>query len=178
MCIRDSAFAADNTNVAIDGLLANSAAGDTIVLSVWGIGDNVGQDANFTVTYGSNTASEGNTQATRYNGPDQGQGSAEGSIPFVNFTFVADGVTDRISFDIGGSGVFVPINAFSLSVTPALNETFLGDVNLDGVVNFLDISPFIAVLSSGDFQAEADCNQNGFVNFLDISPFIGILSGS
>ena len=143
------AFAAGNTNVFIDGLLANSAAGDTIVLSVWGIGDNVGQSANFTVTYGSNTASEGNTQATRYNGPDQGQGSAEGSIPFVNFTFVADGVTDRISFDIGGSGVFVPINAFSLSVTPALNETFLGDVNLDGVVNFLDISPFIAVLSSG-----------------------------
>ena len=54
----------------------------------------------------------------------------------------------------------------------------LGDVNQDGDVNFLDISPFIAVLSSGDFQAEADCNQNGFVNFLDISPFIGILSGS
>ena len=172
------AWGADNTNVAIDGLLANSAAGDTIVLSVWGIGDNVGQDANFTVTYGSNTASEGNTQATRYNGPDQGQGSAEGSIPFVNFTFVADGVTDRISFDIGGSGVFVPINAFSLSVTPSANETLLGDVNLDGLVNFLDISPFIAVLSGGDFQAEADCDQSGFVNFLDISPFIGILSGS
>ena len=170
------AWGADNTNVAIDGLLANSAAGDTIVLSVWGIGDNVGQDANFTVTYGSNTASEGNIQETLYNGPGQGQGSAVGSIPFVNFTFVADGVTDRISFDIGGSGVFVPINAFSLSVTPSANETLLGDVNLDGLVNFLDISPFIAVLSGGDFQAEADCDQSGFVNFLDIAPFIGILS--
>ena len=167
------AWGADNTNVAIDGLLANSAAGDTIVLSVWGIGDNVGQDANFTVTYGSNTASEGNIQETLYNGPGQGQGSAVGSIPFVNFTFVADGVTDRISFDIGGSG-FVPINAFSLSVTERI--PLLGDVNLDGVVDFFDIAPFISALNS-PYQLEADCDENGFVNFFDISPFIEILSG-
>lgn len=51
-----------------------------------------------------------------------------------------------------------------------------GDVDLSGVVNFLDISPFIAVLSSGDFQAEADCDCDGLVNFLDIAPFIQILS--
>ena len=53
----------------------------------------------------------------------------------------------------------------------------LGDVNLDGVVNFLDISPFISVLSGGPFQVEADIDENGVVNFLDISPFIAILSG-
>ena len=53
----------------------------------------------------------------------------------------------------------------------------LGDVNRDGVVNFLDISPFIALLTNGTFQAEADCDENGAVNFLDIAPFIGILSG-
>jgi hypothetical protein len=52
-----------------------------------------------------------------------------------------------------------------------------GDVNLDGAVNFLDISPFIAVLSSGGLQAEADCNESGAVDFLDISPFIATLSG-
>ena len=52
----------------------------------------------------------------------------------------------------------------------------LGDVNLDGAVNFLDISPFIALLSNGDFQAEADINEDTDVNFLDISPFIAILS--
>ena len=52
------------------------------------------------------------------------------------------------------------------------------DVNLDGVVNFLDIAPFISVLTIGDFQAEADCNQDGVVNFLDIAPFITILTNS
>ncbi|MCL4144108.1 UNVERIFIED_CONTAM: hypothetical protein GTU68_054324, partial [Idotea baltica] len=54
----------------------------------------------------------------------------------------------------------------------------LGDVNLDGFVDFLDISPFIAVLSAGGNQAEADVNQDGVVDFLDISPFIALLSGS
>ena len=54
----------------------------------------------------------------------------------------------------------------------------LGDCNLDGVVNFSDISTFIAVLSTGDFKAQADCDENGEVNFLDISPFIAIITGS
>ena len=55
-----------------------------------------------------------------------------------------------------------------------------GDVNLDGVVNFLDISPFIMALTMGEmgeFQAQADCNGDGEVSFLDIAPFIQILAG-
>ena len=57
-------------------------------------------------------------------------------------------------------------------------DVVLGDVDLNGVVNFLDIAPFIGVLSTVEFQAEADTNQSGEVNFLDISPFIAILAGS
>jgi hypothetical protein len=52
----------------------------------------------------------------------------------------------------------------------------LGDVNQDGVVNFLDISPFISVLSNSTFADEADINGDGNVDFLDISPFIALLS--
>lgn len=54
----------------------------------------------------------------------------------------------------------------------------LGDVNLDGMVNFLDITPFIRVLADGGFLAQADCDQSGEVDFLDISVFIRILSGA
>ena len=173
------AFSAQDTNVHIDGLLANSAAGDTIVLSIWGIGGTSGQQGSFTVTYGSNTASEGNTQETRYNGEGEPRNSAVGSIPFVNFTFIADGVTDQISFDIDNvPGTFTAtINAFSLSVSdpPVI---LLGDVNLDGVVNFSDIPAFIALLQSGEFQAEADCNGSGDVDFSDIPFFIDILIAS
>ena len=53
----------------------------------------------------------------------------------------------------------------------------LGDVNRDGMVNFLDISPFITTLSSvGEARKEADINEDGIVNFLDISPFIMLLT--
>ena len=75
-------------------------------------------------------------------------------------------------FTDGTAGVFV-----SNLVATASEPILLGDVNLDGEVNFLDISPFIVVLSTGVFQAEADVDQSGNVDFLDISPFIAVLSG-
>ena len=52
----------------------------------------------------------------------------------------------------------------------------LGDANCDETVDFLDIAPFIALLSSGEFKAEADIDDSGVVDFLDIAPFIAILS--
>ena len=54
----------------------------------------------------------------------------------------------------------------------------LGDVNRDGTNDFADIPPFIAVLTSGTFQAEADCDLSGAVDFLDIAVFIFFLVGS
>lgn len=75
----------------------------------------------------------------------------------------------------GFNGSAVDYDNVSLTVSPIV---LLGDVNLSGAVSFLDISPFIAVLSGGKFQAEADCNQDGAVNFLDIATFIAILSGT
>ena len=51
-----------------------------------------------------------------------------------------------------------------------------GDVNQDGLVDFLDIGPFIGVLTDGVFQAEADCDGSGVVDFLDIGPFIAALT--
>ena len=50
-----------------------------------------------------------------------------------------------------------------------------GDVDMDGDIDFDDIPPFIAVLQSGDFQAEADCDCNKVVEFADILAFIAIL---
>ena len=52
----------------------------------------------------------------------------------------------------------------------------LGDVNQDGAVNFLDISPFIQILTSSSFDPSADTNKDGQVNFLDIAGFIQLLS--
>ena len=58
-------------------------------------------------------------------------------------------------------------------------DVLKGDVNLDGMVDFFDIQPFIDVLSSGgtpDEETAADANCDGMVDFFDIQPFIDILS--
>ena len=76
----------------------------------------------------------------------------------------------------------VDISSIMITFASA-NDLLIGDTNLDGIVNFLDISPFISILSGGagfDPQAiaNADINQSGEVNFLDISPFINALANA
>ena len=56
-------------------------------------------------------------------------------------------------------------------------EFLLGDVNCDGVVNLLDVAPFVEIVSGGDFNLKADINEDGQVNLLDVAPFIAILGG-
>ena len=77
------------------------------------------------------------------------------------------------SFGVNYGGYFD-----NIQVAGVVSEFLLGDVNRDGIVNFLDISPFIGVLTASGVQAEADVNQDGVVNFLDIAPFIGVLTGA
>lgn len=57
-------------------------------------------------------------------------------------------------------------------------EPLLGDVNLDGAVDFLDISPFVSILTLSGFQLEADIDESSAVDFLDIGPFITLLSAN
>ena len=84
-----------------------------------------------------------------------------------------------VSFsDESDLGLGTPTGPILLTVSMGTaGAPLLGDVNLDGVVDFFDIAPFILLLSNGGTQAEADINQSGEITFLDIQPFIEILSG-
>ena len=53
----------------------------------------------------------------------------------------------------------------------------LGDVNCDGLVNLLDVDPFVDLISTGEFSDKADINMDGVVNLLDVTPFIALLNG-
>lgn len=53
----------------------------------------------------------------------------------------------------------------------------LGDLNGDGVVNLLDVVPFVNVLSRGQYVKEADINGDGFVNLLDVRFMVELLTG-
>ncbi len=92
------------------------------------------------------------------------------------------GVTENIAETLDAGTYFIEITGrnnaaqfYQLSLT-GTTVVLLGDVNRDGVVNFLDLSPFITLLSTGTFQAEADMNEDGVVNFFDIAFFITKLS--
>ena len=92
-------------------------------------------------------------------------------------------VTEGTHYQIRVGG-FRPSNSISAGSEGniVLNGVFassmlLGDVNLDGAVNFLDIAPFIGLLFANEFQAEADIDENGSVDFQDIPLFAAILSG-
>ena len=64
-----------------------------------------------------------------------------------------------------------------LSIELCPSELLLGDVNLDGEVNLLDVTPFVDLLTESEFQAEADIDQNGTVDLLDVAPFVELLTG-
>ena len=89
---------------------------------------------------------------------------------------LADG--SEFSFDLnpaflgGDEDIFQP----DATLTVTLASVLLGDVNQDGIVNFLDITAFVAVLAANEFLAEADFNGDAVVNFLDITPFIALLA--
>ena len=91
----------------------------------------------------------------------------------------ADGTGQVLERDDLSANGNLPSSWIAAAPTPGVFEDdfLLADINLDGFVNFSDISPFITILSNNLFQLEADINQDGIVDFQDISPFINQLSG-
>ena len=71
-----------------------------------------------------------------------------------------------------GSGIYYD----NISLTGAA-ECLVGDVNGDGVINLLDVGPFVEAITLGDFVCEADANQDGSLDLLDVGPFVLLLSG-
>ena len=52
----------------------------------------------------------------------------------------------------------------------------IGDVNCDGIIDLLDVAPFVEAVTGG-FNSKADINQDGTVDLLDVAPFVDLLTG-
>ena len=52
-----------------------------------------------------------------------------------------------------------------------------GDVNCDGMVNLLDIEPFVDAISNDGFDPKADINDDGADDLLDVAGFVALLAG-
>ena len=102
--------------------LSDLDSGSVVTVTVYGLGDNFGQDSTITATFGGSSQSG----STVFNTNPNDRGDATGSVPFVQFTFTADGTTDLIDVDVaagpGGqnrshfSGLSVSVNASAPSI--------------------------------------------------------------
>ncbi|MDB2686936.1 hypothetical protein N9Y42_06960 [Mariniblastus sp.] len=115
-------------------------------------------------------------EATRVTPFAEGDANGDGAVDSADETIVSD--LQGATFEDDNYDLAADINSDGVINDVDLNFYLLpGDVNLDNVVDFSDISPFIVLLANGGFQIEADLDQSGEVDFSDIAPFIVILSG-
>ena len=101
--------------------------------------------------------------------------TANGKLDTFKTALLGNGSTleIRMAVEFG----FAALVFDNMRITTPTKEVLKGDVNLDGEINLLDIDPFILVLGSGNYQAEADTNCDGEVNLLDIDSFILLVAG-
>ena len=81
------------------------------------------------------------------------------------------------SFDLSATSGGIFVNFFPEGSIVTVNNVLLGDINRDGVVNLLDVEPFVDLITNGEFQFEGDLNGDGDGNLLDVDPFIDAISG-
>ena len=127
----------------------------------------VGGDANEMITTSTgDTFTQLGTNTSGQNTLDGGGGAADAiwDTPTGNFTATGG--------DNGSNGFGID----QLSASFVLTTTLVGDINCDGEITFLDIGPFILLISNGEFDPKADINGDSSVDFLDITPFIGLVS--
>ena len=100
----------------------------------------------------------------------------------------ATGLMDTFSVPVSGSGsslelrmianfAFLAYAFDNIAVTTAGGDGLVGDVNCDGVVDLLDVGPFVDAITTGVFSAKADIDGNGVVDLLDVGPFVALLVG-
>ncbi len=76
-----------------------------------------------------------------------------------DFSFEAFAM-DNIAITTGGGG----------------DKGIVGDVNCDGMVNLLDVGPFVDAVSNDTLDFKADVNGDGADNLLDVGPFVDLLT--
>ena len=95
--------------------------------------------------------------------------------PVKIFTKPGDGLVVGEAFSCGQSSLEPTFT--NVTIGP-LTPPDLGDINLDGDINLLDVQPFVELLSAREYAYEADVNCDGAVNLLDVAGFVAILTGS
>ena len=96
-----------------------------------------------------------------------------------DFIGLGSGFPNGMYYDSETARLYVISSVGDLAVLEDLSRLeLLGDVNCDGIVNLLDVGPFVDAITSSKFVPKADINDDGMVNLLDVAPFVALLSDS
>ena len=95
----------------------------------------------------------------------------------VEITGVGDMVEGRFAFHYFIEDLSANANAVGIDTLSFGASCLLGDVNQDGEVTLLDVSPFVTEISNGSTLCAADVNEDGVVDLLDVGPFVDLLQG-
>ena len=117
----------------------------------------------------------GDASGTNFNSEEY---AVLGDVKIDNNVVVADFNNDYYP-DLASNAIFVGGIQHAI-VSVFLNNgsvLSIGDVNCDGAISLLDVEPFVAVLTSNQFDEKADINGDKVVDFLDIAPFVELLTG-
>ena len=164
----DKEHSANEITMTLPGLAANQAYDVDVVIF-----EKPGSEGGYGVAAGFTSGSLTNYFGTAGTNIRSGGGFGPHSIPIGStmtndsgdLVFYLDNFNHRTQID----GVVIAGAKFT--------DLLLGDVNLDGDVNGLDVDPFVGLVTTGDFQAEGDMNEDGQVNGLDVDPFVAKVVG-
>ena len=101
---------------------------------------------------------------------------ATGSLDTFSVPLVGNGSTLELRIEFEFSFEAVALDNIVITTAGGKKE-LIGDVNCDGEINLLDVSPFVDLLLTGGFSTKADITGDGNVDLLDVAPFVDLLTG-
>ena len=98
---------------------------------------------------------------------------------FQNFSapITGTGSTLTLTFNFTGNGGNELIAFNNMLIEADTSKDLVGDVNCDGLIDLLDVNPFVTAVSNSTLDPKADIDGNGSDDLLDVAPFVQLLTG-
>ena len=131
----------------------------------------------------SGSDAEEDLSLTSYNNVMNGGDSGDVVIPYDHansllWQYINSGFMPPGTNDLTDSQVDLIAQWINEGALPEPNEPMIGDINVDGVVNVLDVVLLVNSILNGDSAndyPQADLNEDGLLNVLDVVLIVNII---
>jgi hypothetical protein len=92
--------------------------------------------------------------------------------------FTESGTTVWSYTHSGNNANIARAQRYPLDYFDAVDDTLLGDINEDGVLNILDIVSLVNMVLANEYSTSGDINGDGGLNILDIVSLVNLILGN